>query len=76
MEGTVKWFNRDKGYGFIEGNDGEEYFIHHTALAQETFIRDNDLVSFEPAETERGKQARDVALLQKGDEREGKSTEN
>ncbi len=68
MEGTVKWFNNKKGFGFIEGDDGEDYFVHHTALAQGTFIRENDKVSFEPAETDRGKQAKNVALLQKGSE--------
>lgn len=68
MEGKVKWFNRNKGYGFIEGDDGEEYFVHHSALAEGTFIQDNDRVSFDPAETERGKQAQNVTLIQKGSE--------
>ena len=68
MEGKVKWFNRNKGYGFIEGDDGEEYFVHHSALAQGTFIQENDRVSFDPAETERGKQAQNVTLIQKGSE--------
>jgi CspA family cold shock protein len=68
MEGKVKWFNRRKGYGFIEGDDGEEYFIHSSALAEGTFIRDNDRVSFDPAESEKGKQAQNVTLLQKGSE--------
>ncbi|MCK5062820.1 MAG: cold shock domain-containing protein, partial [Candidatus Aenigmarchaeota archaeon] len=57
MEGTVKWFNADKGFGFIEGDDGEDYFVHHTALAEGTTINENDKVTFEPAQTERGKQA-------------------
>ena len=69
MEGTVKWFNRQKGYGFIAGEDGKEYFIHHSALAEGTFIRDNDLVSFDGAETDKGLQAQNVQLLQKGSER-------
>ena len=75
MEGTVKWFNTKKGYGFIAGDDGEEYFVHFTAVPRGTFLRENDRVSFEPAESERGKQAKDVKLLQKGSERTDLSKE-
>lgn len=68
MEGSVKWFDRKKGFGFIKGDDGEDYFVHHTSIGQGSFLRDNDRVSFEPGEGERGKQAKNVTLLQKGSE--------
>ncbi len=76
MEGTVKWFNTMKGFGFIEGDDGEEYFVHRTAVGEGTILRENDRVSFEPAEGDRGKQARNVTLSQKGSKiKKGKGQE-
>lgn len=77
MEGTVKWFNTRKGYGFVKGEDDEDYFVHYSALPQGVYLRENDKVSFEPVETDRGKQAQNVTLLQKGSEapEEGKESE-
>ena len=66
MEGSVKWFNSRKGYGFIKGDDNEDYFVHYTALSNGTFLRENDRVEFTAATTEKGKQAQSVTLLQKG----------
>ena len=76
MEGKVKFFNRTKGFGFIVGDDGRDYFVHHSALNRGTFLRENDKVSFDGAETERGWQARNVTLLQKGSELPGDGSTN
>lgn len=70
MEGKIKWYSRKKGYGFIAGDDGVDYFVHHTELKEEKFLRENDKVSFEPIEAERGPQAKKLVLLQKGSEEE------
>ena len=68
MQGSVKWFNRRKGYGFILSDEGEEYFVHYSALQKGNFLNENDRVSFEPIETEKGKQAKNVILLHEGNE--------
>ena len=60
IKGTVKWFNTEKGFGFVKDEEGNEYFTHHSAVAQGTVLKENDKVSFEPAENERGKQAKSV----------------
>jgi len=65
MEGTVKWFDRKKGYGFIKGEDEEDYFLHHSAIEKGVFVKDDDQVSFDPTQNERGKQAQNVKLLEK-----------
>jgi cold shock protein len=70
MEGTIKWFNTRKGFGFVKGEDGEDYFVHYSALEANVFLRENDKVSFDPAQTDKGKQAQNVKLLQKGSERD------
>ena len=69
MEGTIKWFNTRKGFGFVKGEDGEDYFVHYSALESNVFLRENDKVSFDAVQTEKGKQAQNVKLLQKGSER-------
>lgn len=66
MEGTVKWFDGKKGYGFIVAGDGQEYFVHFTAVPKGLRLRENDKVSFDAVDTERGKQAQNVQLLEKG----------
>jgi len=61
MEGTIKWFNVKKGYGFVSGADGNDYFVHHTALG-DAHVRDGDNITFDPVDSERGKQAQNVKL--------------
>lgn len=59
--GTVKFFNHTKGFGFIkEENTGKEYFVHATGLIDE--IRDNDAVVFEMQESPKGLNAINVRL--------------
>jgi CspA family cold shock protein len=70
MKGTVKWFNASKGFGFIEGEDGEDYFVHQTAINDDKNFRDDDKVTFDPVEGERGKQAQNVELANESESSE------
>ena len=62
MKGTVKFFNTGKGFGFIAGEDGKEYFVHQSALADGTMLRENDAVTFDVEEGDRGPKASNVSL--------------
>ena len=63
MSGTVKWFNRAKGYGFIHCDDDREVFVHHRNLRGDDrqTLQDGERVSFHVVERSRGPQAEDVA---------------
>jgi cold shock protein len=61
-KGTVKFFNEEKGYGFIKGEDGQEIFVHTTGLNDNTRIRENDLVSYDKEMGKRGVNAINVSL--------------
>ena len=61
-QGKVKWFNHEKGYGFIECNNGEDVFVHFTGIQVEGFrtLEEGQPVSFEIIEGNRGPQASNV----------------
>jgi CspA family cold shock protein len=61
-EGTVKWFDDRKGYGFIERENGEDVFVHFSNIGGEGFksLEQGEKVSFDVEETERGLQAVNV----------------
>ena len=65
MQGKVKWFNAEKGYGFIEGQDGKVVFVHFSAIEQEVFktLDEGQEVEFEVVEGARGPQAANVVKL-------------
>ena len=60
--GKIKWFNNEKGYGFIEGDTGEDIFVHYSAIKQEGYksLCENQMVEYELLETEKGLQAINV----------------
>ncbi len=60
MEGTVKWYNDMKSYGFIQTKDGKDVFVHRSALGEGTILHEGDNVEFEVEETEKGLQAINV----------------
>ena len=65
MNGTVKWFNSEKGYGFITNEEGLDIFVHFTAIQGEGFktLDEGQEVQFEVVEGDRGPQAANVTKL-------------
>jgi len=61
-QGTVKWFNNEKGFGFISRENGPDVFVHHTAILSEGYrsLNEGDKVTFEVVQGQKGLQARNV----------------
>ena len=64
-EGTVKWFNEQKGFGFIQMDDGGGIFVHYSAIQTRGFrtLREGQRVSFEVTEGQKGPAAANVQIL-------------
>ncbi len=68
MKGTVKWFDETKGYGFVLGEDGVEYFVHWKSIVtisdrNRKFLVNNEEVEFDLIETDKGIQAINVVRM-------------
>lgn len=65
VQGTVKWFNGDKGYGFITQEDGPDLFVHYSEIQGGGYrsLNDGDRVEFEITDGKKGKQASAVTVI-------------
>ena len=62
MQGKVKWFNKEKGFGFIERDNGNDVFVHYSAIQEDGFksLQEGDAVEFDIVEGPKGLQAANV----------------
>ena len=65
-EGTVKWFNAKKGFGFLEREDGDDVFVHFSAIQSDGFrtLNEGEKVQFDIVEGEKGPSAENVVRIQ------------
>jgi len=65
MQGRVKWFNPEKGYGFIEVEEDRDVFVHYSEIQEEGFktLEEGQIVEFDIVEGNRGPQAANVVKL-------------
>ena len=65
LKGKVKWFNNDKGFGFIEYNDSEDIFVHYSSILSKGYktLVEGQYVEFELVRTDKGLQAKNVVEI-------------
>jgi len=65
MSGTVKWFNSEKGYGFITGDDGVDVFAHYSQIQADGFknLEEGQKVTFDVAQGQKGLQAENIQIV-------------
>lgn len=65
MKSKIKWFNNEKGYGFIENTDGEDIFVHYSEINMDGYktLKEGNYVKFDLISTPKGLQARNVSNL-------------
>jgi CspA family cold shock protein len=65
MNGTVKWFNSDKGFGFITGEDGKDVFAHFSQINSDGYrtLDEGQAVSYEVAQGPKGPQAENITII-------------
>ncbi len=65
IQGTVKWFNASKGYGFLQRSDGDDVFVHYSAIQDEGYktLEEGESVEFDIVEGPRGEQASNVTKI-------------
>lgn len=65
LQGTVKWFNDQKGFGFISSNDGSDYFVHYSSIVGDGFktLPEGAQVQFNIENSDRGPRAVEVSVL-------------
>jgi len=64
LKGIVKWYNPRKGYGFIQGEDGNDVFVHRSSISVGTFLNEGDAVEFDVENTEKGPKAVNLSKSQ------------
>ena len=65
MNGTVKWFNAEKGYGFIKDEEGQDIFVHFSSINSDGYktLEEGQKVTYDLVESDRGPQAKNVTIV-------------